>query len=174
MNLEEKNNKITQLVEQIDNSSHLYITDTSALNAIDTSDLRRKCFNSDIKLLVAKNTLLIKALEKSNKNNEELKSVLKNPTAVMFTEVGNAPAKLIKEFRKEKNLEKPLIKAAYVEESVYVGDDQIDALSNIKSKNELIGDLIGILQSPMTNLLSQLQSGKHLLSGITKTLSERE
>ncbi len=171
MTREEKNLAIEDLAKQLNNSSHIYLTDTSELNAGDTSDLRRECFKQNIRLLVVKNTLLFKALEKSDKNSDELKAVLKNPTAIMFTEVANAPAKLIKEFRKAH--EKPLVKAAYVEESVYVGDDQLENLTKIKSKFELIGDLVYQLQSPAHKVISQLQSGKHLLAGITKTLSER-
>ena len=171
MNREEKKLVIESLAEQINETSHFYITDTSDLNAEDTSDLRRICFKQNVRLLVVKNTLLVKALEKSNKNEEELKTVLKSPTAIMFTEVASAPAKLIKEFRKSHD--KPLVKAAYVEESVYIGDDQLDALSNVKSKNELIGDLIHQLQSPIHKLISQLESGKNILAGITKTLSEK-
>lgn len=172
MTREEKKRVIESLKEQIDSYPHLYITDASDLNAGATSDLRRECFKKDIKLLVVKNTLMIKALEQTDKNDEELKNVLKQPSAIMFSEVANAPAKLIKDFRK--GHDKPIIKAAYVEESVYVGDDQLENLTKIKSKFELIGDLIAQLQSPTQKVLSQLQSGKHLLAGITKTLSERE
>jgi len=171
MNREDKKLVIESLTEQINNTPHFYITDTSELNAEATSNLRRACFKENVRLLVVKNTLLVKALEMSNKNEEELKAVLKSPTAIMFTEVANAPAKLIKEFRK--GHDKPIVKAAYVEESVYVGDDQLDALSKVKSKYELIGDIIFQLQSPALKVLSQLQSGKHILAGITKTLSEK-
>ena len=173
MTKEEKNNIIEDLAQQLNKTSHFYLTDASGLNAEDTSSLRRKCFNNDVKLLVVKNTLLFKALDKIDKDVEELKQVLKNPTAIMFSEVGNAPAKIIKDFRGKKG-EIPIVKAAYVEESIYIGDDQLNVLTNIKSKDELLGDLIGLLQSPMKKLLSQLNSGKELLAGITKTLSEKK
>jgi large subunit ribosomal protein L10 len=172
MTREEKTQLIEDLTQKLNQYPHIYLTDTSGLNAADTSALRRECFKSDIKLLVVKNTLLSKAIDKSDKDLEELKEVLKQPTAIMFSEVGNAPAKLIKSMRKKGN-EKPVLKAAYVEESVYVGDNQLDTLVAIKSKEELIGDIIMLLRSPMNNLLSQLNSGKNLLAGITKTLSER-
>lgn len=172
MTIQDKTKIIEDLAQQLNDTPHFYLTDASGLNAADTSALRRKCFNNNIKLLVVKNTLLFKAFDKIDKDVEELKSVLKESTAIMFTEVGNAPAKLIKDFRGKKG-EKPLLKAAYVEESIFIGDDKLEALTNVKSKDELLGDLIGLLQSPMTTLLSQLNSGKHILAGITKTLSEK-
>jgi large subunit ribosomal protein L10 len=134
--------------------------------------LRRKCFEKDIRLVVVKNTLLKKALEKLDGEYGELYGVLKDSTSVMFSETGNAPAKLIKEFRKK--LDKPVLKAAFVEESIYIGDDQIEILSSLKSKEELIGDIILLLQSPAKNVLSALQSGGNTLAGIIKTLSEKE
>ena len=173
MTKEKKNKIIDDIAQQLKETSHFYLTDASGLNAEETSSLRRKCFNDNVKLLVVKNTLLFKALDKIDKDVEELKQVLKNPTAIMFSEVGNAPAKIIKDFRGKKG-EKPLLKAAYVEESIYVGDNQLEALSNVKSKEELLGEIIGLLQSPMSKLLSQLNSGKELLAGITKTLSEKK
>jgi large subunit ribosomal protein L10 len=172
MTREQKKAIIDSLTEQINKSTHFYLTDISQLNAADTSALRRQCFNNDIKLVVVKNTLLTKALEKSNKNVEEIKTVLSYSTSVMFCETGNAPAKLIQDFRRQN--QKPILKAAYVEESVYIGDNQVAALVNIKSKNELIADLIFLLQSPMKTVLGQLESGKHIIGGLVKTLSERE
>ena len=172
MKREDKDRIISNLTESINNSKHFYLTDTSELNAESTSQLRRKCFEQDIKLLVVKNTLLRKALEKCSENFEELYEVLKNSTSIMFSEKGNVPARLIKEFRK--TLDRPLLKAAYVEESFYIGDDQLDALSRIKTKEEVIGDVILLLQSPAKNLLSALQSSKQKLAGIVKTLSEKE
>jgi len=169
---EDKDKIISNLTESINHSKHFYLTDTSELNAESTSQLRRKCFEQDIRLLVVKNTLLRKALEKCSENFEELYGVLKNSTSIMFSEKGNVPAKLIKEFRK--TLDKPLLKAAYVEESFYVGDDQLDTLARIKTKEEVIGDVILILQSPAQNLLSALQSSKQKLAGIVKTLSKKE
>ena len=172
MKREDKDNIISNLTESINHSKHFYLTDTSELNAESTSQLRRKCFEQDIRLLVVKNTLLRKALEKCSENFEELYGVLKNSTSIMFSERGNVPAKLIKEFRK--TLDKPLLKAAYVEESFYIGDDQLDTLARIKTKEEVIGDVILLLQSPAQNLLSALQSSKQKLAGIVKTLSEKE
>jgi large subunit ribosomal protein L10 len=168
----EKQVIIDNLQNQIDSYSHFYLTDISGLNAVDTSDLRRLCFKQDVKLVVAKNTLLRKALEKSNKNAEELYVALKGNTSVMFSETGNVPAKLIKDFSRKRK--RPLLKAAYVEESVYVGENQLDALISLKSKNELIADVVALLQSPMKTVLSQLQSGGNIIHGVLDTLKERE
>jgi large subunit ribosomal protein L10 len=172
MKSSEKATIIDSLVEQINSSNHFYLADISDLNAADTSDLRRKCFTQDVKLVVVKNTLLRKALEKSEKQTDELLRVLKGNTSVMFTDNANVPAKLIKEFRK--NRKKPLLKGAYVEESIYIGDDQLDALVAVKSKNELIADVVAILQSPVQTVLSQLQSGGNILHGVLKTLEEKK
>lgn len=172
MKKEDKDKIINTLTESINNSKHFYLTDTSNLNAELTSNLRRKCFERQIRLVVVKNTLLRKALEKCTGNFEELYDTLKNATSIMFSETGSMPAKLIKEFRKTND--RPLLKAAYVEESIYIGDNQLEALASIKTKEELIGDLIALLQSPAKNVLSALQSGKTKLAGIVKTLSERE
>jgi len=172
MKKEDKDKIIKSLIEKIDNSSNFYLADISELNAADTTDLRRKCFEKQIKLEVVKNTLLKKALENSNGKFDELFSVLENPTSIMFTETANVPARLIKEFRKKHK--KPVLKAAYVQESIYVGEDQLESLVNIKSKYEVIGDVIGMLQSPAKNVISALQSGGGKLAGIVKTLSEKE
>jgi large subunit ribosomal protein L10 len=172
MNRDEKNRIIDNLTDSISTAKHFYITDISDLNAEITSKLRRACFEKDIKLVVVKNTLLRKALEKFDGKFEGLYESLKTSTSIMITDINNTPAKLIKEFRKKNK--KPLLKAAYVEESIYVGDDQLDALSSIKSKEELIGDLILLLQSPARNVISGLQSGGNKLAGIVKTLSEKE
>ena len=123
-------------------------------------------------MLVVKNTLLKRALEKTEYQVDELYDVLKGPTAIMFTETGNAPAKLIKEFRKK--FEKPILKGAYVEESVYIGDDQLGSLVDIKSKEELLGDIIGLLQSPVKNVISQLKSGNNILAGVLETLADKK
>lgn len=171
MRKEEKNQLIESLSEQLSNASNVYITDISDLNVAKTHELRSLCFKRDIKLMVVKNTLLKKAMEKSNKEMEPLYEVLKGSTSLMFSETGNLPAKVIQEFRKKYN--RPILKAAYVEESTYIGDDQLDMLSNIKSKNELIGDLIALLQSPVRNVLGALQSGGYTISGVLKTLSEK-
>lgn len=172
MKREEKDIIVNNLVDQLNDSPHFYLTDTSELNAEATSLLRRKCFESKIKMVVVKNTLLQRALDKTDYKVEELYDVLKGATAIMFTETGNLPAKIIKEFRKK--FEKPLVKAAYVEESIYIGDDQLDRLVNIKSKDELLGDLIGLLQSPMKNVISQLKSGNNILAGVLETLSDKK
>jgi len=171
MRKEEKAAAVEIMVEQINSSSHLYLTDISGLNAEDSSDLRRKCFENNIKVVVVKNTLLKLALDKADGEYEEMYETLKGNTAVMYAEIGNAPAKVIKDFRE--NSEKPLLKSAYVEQSVYIGDDQIETLATIKSKEELIGEVITLLQSPMKNVMSSLNSGNTLLAGLVKTLSER-
>jgi large subunit ribosomal protein L10 len=163
---------INNLQEQIDTYNHFYLADISGLNAENTSDLRRLCFKQEVKLVVVKNTLLRKALENSGKNAEELYDALKGNTSVMFAEIGNVPAKLIKEFSKK--VGKPELKAAYVEESVYVGADQLDALVAVKSKNELIADVVALLQSPMQTVLGQLESGGNIIHGVLDTLKEKE
>jgi large subunit ribosomal protein L10 len=172
MKKEVKGQIIDGLVAEINSFPHIYISDISGLNAADTSALRRLCFEKGIKLVVAKNTLLKKALEQANGDYEELFGVLKTPTSVMFSHESSTPAKLIKAFRKTHD--RPILKAAYVEESVYIGENQLNTLVSIKSKEELIGDIILLLQSPAKNVISALQSGKHLLAGLVKTLSEKE
>jgi len=172
MRRKEKNAIIDGLTEQINKAGHFYLTDISDLNAADTSSLRRKCFEQNIELVVVKNTLLKQALENSEGNFEDFYDILKNSTSVMFCETGNIPAKLIKEFRKDH--ERPVLKAAFVEELIYLGDEQLDALSSLKSKHELLGDVLTLLQSPMKNLLSALQSGGNNLAGVVQTLAERE
>jgi large subunit ribosomal protein L10 len=171
MRKDEKNQLIDAITEQLNNSKTIYLTDISELNAEDTSNLRRLCFKRDIGLMVVKNTLLKRAMEKSDKNLTELFSALNGPTSLMFSEAGNAPAKLIKEFRKKS--EKPYLKGAYVEEVSYLGNDQLEMLINIKSKNELVADLIALLQSPAKQVVSGLQSGGQKLSGILKALSDK-
>lgn len=173
MTKEEKSVVIEELTAQLAENTNIYLTDISGLNAEATSDLRRACFKGDIKLAVIKNTLLAKAMEASEKDFGELPEVLKGNTSLMLSETGNAPAKLIKEFRKKKKAEKPLLKGAFIESAVYVGDDQLDVLVDIKSREELIGEIIGLLQSPAKNVVSALQSGGGKLAGILKTLSER-
>ena len=172
MTREEKSQVIEALTAKLTEGNIIYLADISGLNAIDTSNLRRACFKANIKLAVVKNTLLAKAMNKSDKDFGELPTVLKGNTSILLSDTGNAPAKLIKEFRKKSD--KPLLKGAYVEEAIYVGDDQLDTLVNIKSKEEVIGDIITILQSPAKNVISALQSGGNKLSGILKTLSEKE
>jgi len=172
MRREEKEVIIDNLAQRLDESKHFYLTDISSLNAEQTSNLRRKCFEKEVSLLVVKNTLLRQAMEKSEGDFNDLYDVLKDSTSIMFSETGNIPAKLIKEFRK--TLERPLLKAAFVEESIYIGDDQLDTLSNIKSKDELLGDLLMLLQSPATNLVSALASSSSKMAGALLTLSEKE
>lgn len=172
MTREEKNQFIDELAERIENSGVFYIADTADLNAEQAVGLRRSCFQKNVQLQVVKNTLLKKAFDKiEGKDYSEIYDSLAGPTAIMFAEVGNAPARLIKEFRKK--AEKPLVKAAYIEETVYLGDDQLEALTQIKSREELIGDIVGLLQSPMKNLLGALQSGGNTLSGLVKALEDR-
>ncbi|TCO09794.1 50S ribosomal protein L10 [Natronoflexus pectinivorans] len=168
----EKATIINELVNIIGEYSHFYIADTQGLNAGSTSDLRRLCFNKEVKMMVVKNSLFQKAIEQSEKNIEGLDEALKGTSAVLFSNTGNLPAKLIKEFRKKATI--PIFKGAFVEESVYIGESQLDTLSNIKSKEELLGDVIGLLQSPMKNVVSALQSGGSTISGILKTLEERK
>jgi len=171
MTREEKAQLIEQLKDTLASSSTIYLADISGLNASATADLRRACFKADISLSVVKNTLLEKAMEASDRDFGDLATVLKGETSIMIAQTGNAPAKLIKTFRK--NTKRPLLKGAFVEESVYIGDDYLDALVSIKSKEEVIADVIALLQSPAKNVISGLKSGGGKLAGIVKTLSER-
>ena len=158
------------MTAELAENTNIYMTDVSGLNASETSKLRRACFKANIKLSVVKNTLLSKAMESSDKDFGSLNEVLVGNTALMYSEVGNSPAKLIKQFRKKS--ERPLLKGASIEDSVYVGDDQLEFLANIKSREELIRRIITILQSPAKNVISALQSSGSTLSGVLKTLSE--
>ena len=171
MKKEQKVQEIQNLTEELSSVKNLYLTDIAGLDAVQTTALRRACFKANIKLSVVKNTLLAKAMEASDKDFGNLHETLKGNTSLMFSELGNTPAKLIKDFRKKS--EKPILKGAYIEEAIYIGDDQIDALESIKSKEELIGEVITILQSPAKNIISALQSGGSNISGILKTLSKR-
>ncbi len=171
MTREEKANVIEDLTAQLAENATIYLADISGLDASTTSALRRAAFKANIKLSVVKNTLLAKAMEASEKEFGELPEVLKGNTSLMFSETGNAPAKLIKNFRKKSD--RPLLKGAFVEEAIFVGDDKLETLVNIKSKEELIGDIIGLLQSPAKNVISGLKSGGGKLAGILKTLSEK-
>lgn len=172
MTKEEKDQLIDSLAETLKSSNTVYITDISNLNSENTTRLRSLCFKRNIRLQVVKNTLLKKAMERSEKNFEGLFPILNGPTSVMISDAGNVPAKLIKEFRKTSD--RPILKGAYVEEMVFVGDDQLDFLISLKTKNEMIGEIVALLQSPVKNVISGLQSGGHKLSGILKTLSEKE
>lgn len=173
MTKEEKDVAINGLVDILTNNQVIYLADISELDAEKTSKLRRQCFSKNISLTVVKNTLLEKAMERTEgKNFGTMPEVLKGSTSIMVSEAGNVPAKLIKEFRK--NADKPVLKAAYVEEAVFIGEESLEALVSLKSKNELIADVVALLQSPTKNVISQLQSGGDKLTGILKTLSERE
>ena len=172
MKREEKTLIINSLAEKLEQYPHFYVTDIADLNAEQTAALRRLCFEKEVSLMVVKNTLLIKALEKVNKADEELVSTLKGATSIMLTNTGNVPAKLIKEFRE--NSDKPVLKAAYVDDCVYVGEQNLDTLVSIKSREELIGDIVTLLQSPARNVISALQSSGGKIAGIVKTLSERQ
>ena len=172
MTKQEKVQYIEDLTTELNESGIFYLADTSDLTVEKVNLLRRRCFNNGIRLKVVKNTLLEKAMDNvTEKNFGDLRGVLSGPTSVMFAEVGNAPAKVIKEFRKKN--EKPVLKGAYVEEAIYIGDNQIDALAEIKSKEELIGDIIALLQSPAKNVVSGLKGQGGKIAGILKTLSER-
>ena len=172
MTREEKSQVIEELTAQLADNANIYLTDISGLNAATTSNLRRACFKSNIRLAVVKNTLLEKAMQASEKDFGDLPTTLKGNTSVMYSETGNAPAKVIKEFRKKS--EKPLLKGAFIEETVYIGDDLLEALVDIKSREELLGEIIGLLQSPAKNVISALKSSGGTIAGIVKTLSERE
>ncbi|MCF8361563.1 MAG: 50S ribosomal protein L10 [Prolixibacteraceae bacterium] len=175
MKRSEKQAIIDNLIQEINSYSHFYLTDISDLNAVKTSQLRHNCFQKEVKLIVVKNTLLKRALDASGKEADELLDALKGNTAMMFCNTGNVPAKLIKDFRKKNpKLERPVLKAAYVEESVYMGEETLETLVTIKSKEELIGDVVALLQSPAKNVVSALQSSGQTLTGILQTLSEKE
>jgi large subunit ribosomal protein L10 len=172
MTREEKNQLIEDLTAALESTATVYITDIDGLDAENTSNLRRACHKADIKMTVVKNALLKKAMERSTKDFGELSDVLKGNSSIMLAEAGNAPAKLIKEFRKKSK--KPILKGAYVEEAIFIGDNQLDALTSLKSKNELIGDVILLLQSPIKNVVSGLQAGSgQTVAGLIKALEER-
>lgn len=172
MTREEKSKYIEDLAVEIQDSSVFYITDTSELPVDQINAIRRKCFNANIRLKVVKNALLQKAFDKvDGKDFSELSQTLKGGTSIMFSEVGNAPAKLIKEFRKKGD--KPIVKGAYIDESIYIGDSELSNLADLKSKEELIGEIIGLLQSPIKNVVSGLNSSGDNIAGILKTLENR-
>lgn len=173
MRKEDKSIIIEQIAATLKEYSALYLVETAGLNAEKTSDLRRECFKNDVKLVVVKNTLLKKAMEQSDVDYSALYDCLKGSTSMMLSNVGNAPAKILKSFKKKDDT-LPALKAAYVEECAYIGADQLETLASIKSKNELIADIIGLLQSPAKNVVSALQSGGSKLHGILETLSNKE
>ena len=176
MKKEDKSTVVESLVEMLEKYPHFYLTDIEALPADKTSALRRECFKNDVKLIVVKNTLLRIALKQVNDEAyAPLYDLLKGNTAVMFAETANVPAKVIKDFTKDTKGEgKPQLKGAYVQESVYLGAQNLDALVNIKSREELIADVVALLQSPIKNVLSSLQSGGNTIHGLLQTLQERD
>lgn len=170
MRKEDKTIVIEKLGEKLKEYAHFYLVDVTGMNAAATSALRRKCFGSDIKMVVVKNTLLHKAFEAAEIDFSPLYDTLKGTTAVFFCNVANAPAKLLKE---EGKTGIPALKAAYAEEGFYIGADQLDVLCAIKSKNEVIADVVALLQSPAKNVISALQSAGQTIHGVLKTLGER-
>ena len=172
MNREEKNQLIDSLAERLVDNNNIYLADISELNADHTSELRRLCFKMNIELLVVKNTLLKKAMEKTDKDFGSLSETLKGPTSLMISDIGNAPAKLIQLFRRTHD--RPVLKGAFIDQAIFVGDDQLELLANIKSREELIGEVISLLQSPVKNVIGALQSAGQDLSGILKALAEKE
>ena len=172
MTREEKDLQIKELTQMLADNSVLYLTDATGLNAEETTQLRRACYKNDVRMRVVKNTLLRRAMEASEGTDfSELYEVLSGQTALLVGNVGNAPAKILKEFRKKSDM--PILKAAYVEESTYLGDDQIDVLTAIKSKDEIVAELIALLQSPMKNVVGSLNSGGNTISGLVKALQDR-
>jgi large subunit ribosomal protein L10 len=172
MKKSEKNAIVAELQEIFDANNFVYITDTTGMTAVNTNKLRRELFHSGVKMRVAKNTLIHLAMKNSSKDFGELTNVLKGSSAIMVSENAKAPAQAIKKFRGKTTI--PLLKGAYVDTAVFVGDDQLDALVNLKSKEDLIAEVISLLQSPAMNVISALQSGGQNITGILKTLSEKE
>jgi len=171
MNKEEKIKVVEDLKNDLVECKTLYLTDIAGLDSIQTNKLRRECFNSNVKLSVVKNTFLHRAMEESGVDFGELKEHLKGNTSIMFSDYGNAPAKVIKKFRKDGD--KPILKGAFIDEAIYIGDEQIDFLSTLKSKEEIIGEIISLLQSPVKNVISALKSGGGKIAGLVKTLKEK-
>ncbi len=168
----EKEQIVAKLQDRFSESANFYLADMSSLNVNDTNDFRKRCYERGVEIQVVNNNLIKKAMENANIVDQDIHDIIKGPSSVMFAEDINAPAKIIQEFRKEHEM--PLLKGAYIEEALYIGDDKLETLANLKSKEDLIGDVVSILQSPMKNVVSALQSGGNKLSGIVKTLSERE
>ncbi len=172
MNKEEKHDLVLDLTEQMKEYGNFYITDTSNLTVAKINNIRRKCFESDITIRVAKNSLIKKAMEATGGDYTQIYDVLKGSSSILFSKSATAPAKLIKQLRKAGS-EKPIIKAAYIDSAIFIGDNQLDTLINLKSKEQLVGEIIGLLQSPAKNVISALQSGGNILAGVVKTLQER-
>lgn len=171
MTKEEKHDLVIALTEQIREHGNFYITDTSNLTVAKVNDIRRKCFESDITMQVAKNSLIRKAMDAVGGDFSPMYDSLKGSSSILFSKSSSAPAKLIKQLRKKGD--KPVLKAAYIDSAIFVGDNQLDTLINLKSKEQLIGEIIGLLQSPAKNVVSALQSGGNILAGVVKTLQER-
>ena len=171
MNKEEKHDLVLALTEQMNEFGNFYITDTSDLTVAKINDIRRKCFESDITMKVAKNSLIRKAMEAAGGDYTPIFDVLKGSSSILFSKSATAPAKLIKQLRKAGA--KPVLKAAYIDSAIFIGDDEIDTLIKLKSKEQLIGEIIGLLQSPAKNVISALQSGGNTIAGLVKTLQER-
>lgn len=172
MTKEQKAKYIDELAAELSQAGIFYLADTSELTVETINQFRRKCFQSNIKLRVVKNTLLQKAMESiDGKDYSELTNVLAGPTSIMFAEVGNLPARIIKDFRKKSD--KPILKGAFIDEAIFVGDSQLDALVSLKSKEELLGEIVGLLQSPAKNVISALKGQGGKIAGILKTLEER-
>jgi len=172
MRKEEKQEIVEALVDQIKTNGNFYIADTADLTVEKVTDIRRKCFENGILMQVAKNTLIRKAMQEAGVDSNEFSDILKGSSTLLFSSTGSAPAKLIKELRKTGP--KPILKGAYIDSAVFIGDDKVDLLASLKSKEELVGDIIGLLQSPAKNVISALQSGGNKLAGIVKTLQEKE
>ena len=171
MNREEKNEVVLELQGQMQEFGNFYIADTSSLSVEQINNIRRKCFEGDIVMKVAKNSLIRKAIEGLDGDASEIYEALKGSSSLLFSKTANAPAKLIKQLRKAGD--KPVLKAAYIDTAIFIGDQQLDALVNLKSKEELVADIVALLQSPAKNVISGLQSGGNKLAGIVKTLQER-
>jgi large subunit ribosomal protein L10 len=172
MNKKEKNQLIDVLNKMLEENKNFYLADISGLTAEQSSSLRRMCFKQNVSIQVVKNTLLKKAFDKNTTNFDQLDDVLKGNTSLMFSNSPKAPAKVISDFRKK--AEKPILKAAHIEDEFYIGDNNLSILEKLKTKNELIADIVMLLQSPAKNVVSSLQSSSSILSGIVKTLSERK
>lgn len=171
MNKEEKHELVIALTEQMKEYGNFYITDTSDLTVAKINNIRRQCFESDITMQVAKNSLIRKAMEATGGDFTPIYDVLKGSSSILFSKSSTAPAKLIKQLRKKG--EKPILKAAYIDSAIFIGDNQLDTLVNLKSKEQLVGEIIGLLQSPAKNVISALQSGGNIIAGVVKTLQER-
>jgi large subunit ribosomal protein L10 len=174
MTREEKAQVIAGLTEKFQSNNHFYITDTSGLTVAEINKFREMCFNSGVEYRVAKNTLIKKALDNLDTDYSSLEDALKGVSGIMFVEEnGNAPAKIIKKFKKEDSQDRPTFKAASIDTDIFIGEDQLNTLASLKSKQELIGEIITLLQSPAKNVISALQSAENNLAGIVKTLSEK-